>query len=126
LKEETRTMTAFRQKLGLRPDTPTRPSKLEGRANNPGQKENSTIRKIMKQCGGKRLGASEERTTPPPLFFPRRKPRGRQQQKPDHGTHPGKGQRGENKAGRGNLSRQGEGNPALLGDEDLGTGDLKN
>jgi hypothetical protein len=44
LKEETRTMTASRQKL----DTPTQPSKLEGRANNPGQKENSKIRKIMK------------------------------------------------------------------------------
>jgi hypothetical protein len=50
---------------------------------------------------------------------------GRQQQKPDHETHPGKDQRGEKEAGRGNLSRQGEGNPVLLGDEDLGTGDLK-
>jgi hypothetical protein len=70
----------------------------------------------MKRSGGQRSGASEEQTTPH-LFRPR--------QKPDHGTHPGKGQRRENKAGRGELSRQGEGNPVLLGEEDLGTEDLK-
>ena len=109
-------MTAPGQKLGLRPNTPTRPSKPEGRANNPGQREFQD-QENNEAKRGPEAGRAPRANHPPPLFRPRRKP--------DHGTHPGKGRRGENKAGRGDLSRQGEGNPVLLGDEDLGTEDLK-
>jgi hypothetical protein len=126
LKGETRTMTMSRQKLGLCPDTPTWPSKLEGRANNPGQKKNSKIRKRMKRGGSKRPGASEGRTTPSPLSAP--------------GESPGAGNsenliveptRGRAKGERTRLEEEtspdkAKGIPVFLGDEDLGMGDLKN
>jgi hypothetical protein len=108
-------MTAPRQKLGLRPNTPTRPSKPEGRANNPGQREFQDQENNEAKRGPE--AGHILRANHPPLF-----------------SAPGKNLIMEPTRGRPKGRKQGwkrralqtrQGNPVLLGDEDLGTEDLK-
>ena len=67
-REGTRKMTAPRQKLGLHPNTPTRPPKPEGRANNPGQREFQDQENNEAKRGPE--AGRVLRANPPPPFFP--------------------------------------------------------